>query len=346
LREGERETTQRVFIQLVQPGEGTEDTRKLATSEEVGGDNWDLVTRLADKRLVVTNRDESTNTVEVVHEALIRHWGRLRGWMQENRKFRIWQQGLMVALQQWVDSSKDDGALLRGATLAVAEDWLQQRGGEVSKPQRSFIEKSVELRERERKQKERLRRSVIGGLAAGLVLALSLAGFTGWQWREARIREINAQFNADSLSMEALLASNLELDALLEAVKTGKKLQQYSPDVEVDTRMRVIAALRQIIYGVKERNRLRGNSYWVTSISFSKNGTIISSAGNGIIQIWSKEGKELRKIQVIRDKVYHLTASPDGNTIASGNLASVQTAILLPLLVMTKSSCGISRVGN
>ena len=189
LSAGERETAQRVFIQLVQPGEGTEDTRRLATSEEVGGDNWDLVTRLADKRLVVTNRDELRNeeTVEVVHEALIRHWGRLRGWMQENRKFRIWQQGLMVALQQWVDSGKDDGALLRGATLAVAEDWLQQRGGEVSKPQRWFIEKSVELRERERKQKERLRRSVIGGLVCGLVVISGFAVFAGWQWREARI---------------------------------------------------------------------------------------------------------------------------------------------------------------
>ncbi len=149
LSESEREKAQRVFIQLVQPGEGTEDTRRLATSEEVGGDNWDLVTHLADKRLVVTNRNESTNeeTVEVVHEALIRHWGQLRGWMQENRKFRIWQQGLMVALQQWVDSNRDDGALLRSATLAVAEDWLQQRGGEVSKAQRRFIEKSVALRE-------------------------------------------------------------------------------------------------------------------------------------------------------------------------------------------------------
>ncbi|MGB3642548.1 MAG: CHAT domain-containing protein [Rivularia sp. (in: cyanobacteria)] len=138
LSESEREKAQRVFIQLVQPGEGTEDTRRLATREEVGGDNWDLVTRLADKRLVVTNWDELRNeeTVEVVHEALIRHWGRLRGWMQENRKFRIWQQGLMVALQQWVESGKDDGALFRGATLAVAEDWLQQRGREVSKPQR------------------------------------------------------------------------------------------------------------------------------------------------------------------------------------------------------------------
>ncbi|WP_347566359.1 hypothetical protein [Scytonema sp. UIC 10036] len=89
----------------------------------------------------------------VVHEALIRHWGRLRGWMQENRKFRVWQQGLMVALQQWVVRP-----------LAVAEDWLQQRDGEVSKAQRWFIEKSVALRERERKQKQRLRLSIIAGL--------------------------------------------------------------------------------------------------------------------------------------------------------------------------------------
>ncbi|MEC4816755.1 MAG: hypothetical protein SAK29_26325 [Scytonema sp. PMC 1069.18] len=164
--EEQQEKAQRVFIQLVQPGEGTEDTRKLATSDEVG-DNWDLVTHLADERLVVTNRNELTNeeTVEVVHEALIRHWGRLRGWMQENRKFSVWQEGLKVALQQWVESNKDDGALLRGATLAVAEDWLQQRGEEVSKAQRWFIEKSVGLRERERKQKERLRLSVIAGLS-------------------------------------------------------------------------------------------------------------------------------------------------------------------------------------
>ncbi len=321
LSAGEREKAQRVFIQLVQPGEGTEDTRRLATSEEVGGENWDLVTRLADKRLVVTNRDELRNeeTVEVVHEALIRHWGRLRGWMQENRKFRIWQQGLMVALQQWVESGKDEGALLRGATLAVAEDWLQQRGGEVSKPQRWFIEKSVELRERERKQKERLRRSVIAGLVCGLVVISGFAGFAWWQWREARIREINTQLNADSLSMEALLSSNLELDALLKAVKTGKKLQQGSSDVQMDTRMRVIAALRQVIYGVKEQNRLKGDSYWVTSIIFSKDGTITSSASNGIIQIWSKEGKELRKIQVSSDNVSYLTVSPDNNIIASGN---------------------------
>ncbi|WP_375476914.1 CHAT domain-containing protein [uncultured Nostoc sp.] len=323
LSESEREKAQRVFIQLVQPGEGTEDTRKLATSEEVGGDNWDLVTHLADKRLVVTNRNESTNeeTVEVVHEALIRHWGRLRGWMQENRKFRIWQQGLMVALQQWVDSNRDDGALLRGATLAVAEDWLQQRRGEVSKAQRRFIEKGVALRERERKQRERLRRSIIGGLAGGLILVLFLTGFGWWQWQEAQIRAINAQFNNNSLSMEALLASNSDIEALIEALKTGKKLRQ-SLDVHSDTKIRTVAAVRQVVYGVRELNRFQNPKQFVTQAIFTSSNKTIASFNvpsqklydYQAIQLWSEEGRELLYI-----KGKTVILSPDGKTILSAD---------------------------
>lgn len=77
LAEGEREDARQVFVQLVQPGEGTEDTRRVATRADLGEENWALVQHLADKRLVVTGRDEATGreTVEVVHEALIGRWG-------------------------------------------------------------------------------------------------------------------------------------------------------------------------------------------------------------------------------------------------------------------------------
>jgi hypothetical protein len=59
-------------VQLVQPGEGTEDTRRIATRDELGEESWQLIQRLADKRLVVTGRDaHGHETVEVVHEAMI-----------------------------------------------------------------------------------------------------------------------------------------------------------------------------------------------------------------------------------------------------------------------------------
>ena len=322
LNAGERETAQRVFIQLVQPGEGTEDTRRLATSEEVGGDNWDLVTRLADKRLVVTNWDELRNeeTVEVVHEALIRHWGRLRGWMQENRKFRIWQQGLMVALQQWVESGKDEGALLRGATLAVAEDWLQQRGGEVSKPQRWFIEKGVELRERERKQKERLRRSVIAGLVCSLLV---ISGFAG----VSEIRRTDAEIGRLSGSAEKYIAGNNHEAALTEAIKAGKLLKSiWKPWIVGETQMQAVSTLREVVDEFRVKT-LKGSfddyiTYFPSVINFSPDGKTVTSVSSfGTLKVWDINSvKEIQTPQFQWDVDATPTIvkfSPDGKTLAS-----------------------------
>lgn len=150
----EKERAPRIFIQLVHPGEGTEDTRRIATRVEVGEENWDLVTRLANARLVVTGRDKKTglDTVEVVHEALIRSWEKLHQWMQLDRDFRHWQEQLRAAMRIW-DSSFDEEALLRGKPLADAEYWQRQRFLELSAVERSFIGLSVEFRERESNKK-------------------------------------------------------------------------------------------------------------------------------------------------------------------------------------------------
>jgi ABC-type dipeptide/oligopeptide/nickel transport system ATPase component len=103
LSEVDRSRGQRVFMQLVRLGEGVEATRRLATRDEVKSENWDLVMRLADARLVVTNCNESSGeeTVEIVHEALIRSWGRLEQWIQVDGEFRYWQEQLRSAYQLW-----------------------------------------------------------------------------------------------------------------------------------------------------------------------------------------------------------------------------------------------------
>lgn len=158
LRDSDRQCSQRVFIQLVHPGEGTEDTRRLATRAEVGEENWDLVTHLASEsaRLVVSNRNETTNeeTVEIIHEALIRGWGRLGQWMRIDRAFRRWQERLRVAIRQWEASGTDEGALWRGGLLVEAQDWLQQRLDELSSAERRFIQKSLQLRDRLHQEEE------------------------------------------------------------------------------------------------------------------------------------------------------------------------------------------------
>ncbi|MCP4409130.1 MAG: hypothetical protein GY807_15510 [Gammaproteobacteria bacterium] len=150
LDEVERLRARRVFVQLVRPGEGTVDTRRLARRNELSEADWILVQQLASTRLVVTNLDpDEQETTEVVHEALIQSWGRLREWMNEDRRFRIWQERLRAALSQWQVSRQDEGALLRGTPLAKAEGWLAERKADLSAIEQEFIQNSIELREKE-----------------------------------------------------------------------------------------------------------------------------------------------------------------------------------------------------
>ena len=127
----EQQAAVRVFLELVQTGENTEDTRRRAALQEMGEETRDLVKKLADARLVVTGRDEATGqeTVEVAHEALIQHWHRLQGWLNADREFLLWRQRLRHDLEDWQRTGRDEGALLRGASLAEAERWLTGRAG-------------------------------------------------------------------------------------------------------------------------------------------------------------------------------------------------------------------------
>ncbi|MCC3415141.1 MULTISPECIES: pentapeptide repeat-containing protein [unclassified Microcoleus] len=174
----EQEQAQRIFVQLVRPGEGTEDTRRLATRAEVGEENWALVQEFAGEsvRLVVTGRNEATGeeTVEVVHEALIKQWQSLRDWMKGDRIFRTWQERLRTVMRQWESSGNDDGVLLRGFPLNEAADWLQQRLADMSVPEREFIRLSVTLREKDIKERENQKQLIT--IARTIAIGLAIIG--------------------------------------------------------------------------------------------------------------------------------------------------------------------------
>ncbi|ELP54521.1 hypothetical protein O53_3342 [Microcystis aeruginosa TAIHU98] len=200
LSEAQRKEVRRIFIQLVRPGEGTEDTRRLATKAELGAVNWALVKQLADARLVVTSRSEKAQveTVEVVHEALIRNWGELRGWMDTDRVFRAWQERLRAGMYQWQQIENgdvtgwDESRLLRGTALAEAEEKLKQRPEDLSEGELFYIQVSVKLRDKEQRRRERVRRQTVYVyvLAGGSILILALGILIQWQNAEKR-KEIN-----------------------------------------------------------------------------------------------------------------------------------------------------------
>jgi WD40 repeat protein/serine/threonine protein kinase len=171
LSPGEQQQARSLFVQLVRPGEGTEDTRRITTRTELGESNWALAQRMATSRLVVTSRGAAGDeTAEVVHEALIRGWEQLRRWMKADRTFRAWQERLRQALQQWESSNRDESALLRGVLLAEAESWFTERQADLSEIEQTFIQASMDLRRQKEEAQERQRRAVLIRMGAGLVV--------------------------------------------------------------------------------------------------------------------------------------------------------------------------------
>ncbi|MAT42179.1 MAG: hypothetical protein CL609_07545 [Anaerolineaceae bacterium] len=145
LNDVQKKQARYIFTQLVQPGIGTEDTRRIANRDDLQKNVWETILILADKRLVVTGRDEAgRETVELAHEALTRRWEQLQTWMQADRAFRLWQERLRVYRTQWEKTDQDPNALLRGAALAESEQWLTDSAYDLSQPEKAYIQTSLE----------------------------------------------------------------------------------------------------------------------------------------------------------------------------------------------------------
>jgi WD40 repeat protein len=212
----ERELMPFVFVRLAridtdaeQP-ERRRDTRRrepLADLTPVGGDREltrKLVTRLADAKLLVTTTDPQTQEtfVEVAHEALIRHWKRLRNWLDEARQSERLIDRIRDAADAWLESGGDPSHLpLRGGALLEAEALLATGGRRLTEAEARFIHACRADEDQRAAARGRLRRNIIVGLAAGLIVALGLASFAAWQ----RGRAI------DLAQQKGKLATNLDV---------------------------------------------------------------------------------------------------------------------------------------
>ena len=284
--------------------------------------NWGLVSYLAgyQARLVVTGRDEKSqeDTVELVHEALIREWVTLQEWMNANRQFRVWQERLKVVMQEWISSNHDSGALLRGGPLTVAQEWLHQRSDEMTNQERDFIGVSTQQRNREKQELERRRQRTKNALIAGLVGALSLAGLAVWQWRRA---EQDTSMVADLLveQPKALFEQGYQLETLIASVKVLKKLKEIGSDNKSH-----LNTLQNLISEIQELNRFSSKEN-VMQLSFSPNddNVIASVQSDGTIRLCQtnplRSPKQICINKDIKHKISSLSFSPKQNFIAAGS---------------------------
>ena len=179
-----------VFRRLVQPGEGTTDTRRRARLDEFSGDQQRIVRLMVDERLLTTRRDsidsdesddkkniadsENTDFVEVAHEALIGGWPRLKNWVSKDRISIQTQHLVSSAAKEWDSSGRKVKGLLPEARLLDAEQWVGDYPEQATLVERVFVESEGRV---VRRQRNRVKwfAGVMAVVAVGMVVLASFA---------------------------------------------------------------------------------------------------------------------------------------------------------------------------
>lgn len=196
LTEEQTDAARRLLLRMVEPGQGTPDTRRPLTRAE--REEWAcphapvVVERLARARLLTVDED----AVQLAHEALITCWPRLRGWIEEDRERLRHYRRLTDAARVWLEHDRDPGALYRGTRLDRAAELFPDHEHDYSltTPEREFLTAALAAREAERRaaaRSTRRARAAVGVLSAVLAVAL-VAGLAAWtQSRDNERRRID-----------------------------------------------------------------------------------------------------------------------------------------------------------
>lgn len=140
----QQEPALRALTRLVRVSISEEDgaaTRLRLPLADFSAAEQKLLEEFVKARLLVTDRNPLTNeeTIEVAHEALIRRWEKLRAALDKDRDFLSWRRRLEFRMEEWERSGRDEGALLRGAILEEAKQWLELRGSDLGASEKLFI---------------------------------------------------------------------------------------------------------------------------------------------------------------------------------------------------------------
>jgi len=321
--EGQKKALRDAFVPAMVRFEQGNYVRRPARWDALPPEAQPLLEQLVNARLLISRQEESHRLLEVAHEALLRKWPLLRGWLDEDREFLIGSQRLEQDLQEWQIAAEQErsAALLSGLKLQRAKAWLAERPQQLGNELRDFVQASIDQAEEQKRQAEEQRRierrnrrrwmTALSGVAA-----LAVAG-GGIAWRQ-KMEADAAQTEQYAANHLALLNSN-PLESLVNGLAAEDTLRK-NPGAALQLNQ----TLEQAIKNNLERDALPTGQGWVRSLAKFPNGELLSGGQDGSVKRWSNAGKLLTTITTGQRVVLSLVALPNGELLSGGPDGSVK----------------------
>jgi formylglycine-generating enzyme required for sulfatase activity len=164
--------------------------RRVANLSEIPAESWPLIRHLVEQRLLATDvaKDTGANTIEPAHEALLRQWGLLQGWLAEDAGLLAVLEGVKRASRDWAANGKTAAWHTHATGRLEAAERLTERPDLAANLQPADREYLAECRKAEMIANGRKRRlqALIYVLMVGII-----AGLVGWINQAYVMEEIN-----------------------------------------------------------------------------------------------------------------------------------------------------------
>ena len=278
----------------------------------------DVLGKLVETRAITIRkgrRDQKGDAeVELVHEALIRAWGRLARWIEESRDDIGFLTEIGTAADLWERRGRRAEEVWQGEALYDA-----LRKSERMSIVPETVHRFLTAGQRREKRRTRKRRLFVSGAFAVLLL---VAGALAFQVRQAnRLRQVAEQ--------ERREAEEKRAEALREGAKTALIRGHL---VEARAKLRLAMETQDSPFGRALWWRLRDNpTIWkkqlgtqLTTVAFDPGGERVAAAGrDGFIYLLDIKTRATEILTGKKGEITSLDFSPDGTRLASGTASGL-----------------------
>lgn len=237
--DSQQSIAQNIFLRLIEISDSNEATRRrilkteLILSKDKQSSIEVVLDILAKERLIAT----SAQTVELIHEALIREWPRLRSWLEEYRVELLIHRRLSQGAAEWWNHERHKDYLYTGLRLKESEIWEQSTNIELNQLEREFLKASKSA-----DRIQRQRRVAAAITLSAIIVSLSL--LFGLNQNRAADRE--SRIAATSQANESL--ANNALTRVSEQIVTTEAEKNRAESAESLTQAQLLNLQGQSIF--------------------------------------------------------------------------------------------------
>ena len=298
-----REATRRLMLSLVNPGDGSPDTRRVINREDIASltdqasDSSavaDVIKKLTDARLLTVDETK----VQITHEALLRNWPRLRLWIDESRDDLRMRRRISLRAEEWQAAGRESDLLYHGAPLYASLEWRQENNDHLGVLENSFLDHSknqqTEIEQKAANGRRRARRLWIAVVALLTVLALGATLSSIFAFRAFRDSQQHAL-----IAEESMVQANYRFAGALGAAAYGHH--------EEDPRLSLVLASEALVRSdVGDSN---------TASTFDTRAAMVSAR-----QVLAEGGPFLLGSPIVAGDAMSIALNPQGSVLTIGNL--------------------------